>query len=72
MRTRFGTSARQAKECLLGLRRDPQGSVLDLAMEIWKLVNLAHPSTHVNERELLVIDYLIRAMSNTSSYNAIC
>lgn len=64
--SKFGTSPRQATERLLGLKGDLQESVLDLAMEIRKLVSLAHPSTPINERELLSICYLILGIDNKS------
>lgn len=66
MRTRFGTSAWQAIKRLLGLNGDPKGSVFNLAVEIRKLVSLAHPSMSVDKRELLSIDYLICDMDCTT------
>lgn len=42
LQTRYDISTQQAKEHLLGLKRDPQESVSDFAVEIGNLVKLAH------------------------------
>lgn len=61
--TWYGTSVRQAKERLLGLKRDSQESV---SIEIRCLANSAHPTMSVKERGQLLIGYLVRSMDNKS------
>lgn len=51
LRTRYGTSAQQAQECLFGLKTDSQGSVYDLAAKIGHLVGLAHPYLLTGEKD---------------------
>lgn len=50
----------------MGLKRDWQGSMPDLAIELRNLMSLRHPSIALGERELLAIDYLIHAMNNAT------
>lgn len=61
---RFGLSAQQTKEGLLELRRDPPGSISDLAVEIGHLVKHAHPYLHIAKPDLFTIEYLIHSLGN--------
>lgn len=65
LRSRYGTSARQAKECLRNLKRDSKESVRDLGNEIERLVNLAHPTMPQRERNSLAVDYLVQMESKS-------
>lgn len=56
LRTRNGVSTRQAKELLLGLKRDSQKSVFDVATEIKRVVSVAYLSMHVDKREQPAVD----------------
>lgn len=49
-------------ESLLNLARDPQDSVFDLAIEIGRLVGLAHSYILTGDRDQLVGDYLVSSM----------
>lgn len=62
--TRYGTSAKQAQERLLGLKRDPQVAVYDLTVDIGCLVGLAHPYLPTGERDQLTVKYLVRSLDN--------
>lgn len=42
LQTRYGFSVRPAKERQMKMKKDPQGSVYDLVIEIRNLVSLAH------------------------------
>lgn len=64
MRTKYGTSARQVKERLLGLKREPQGSVFDTAVQINRLMTILHASMPVDKGKQLSSDYLARDMDN--------
>lgn len=50
--TSYGMSAQQAKENLLGLRRNPQGSIFDFAANVARLVRLEHPYLPSKEKIL--------------------
>lgn len=64
LQTRYGVSAPQAKQRLLGLKRDSRESVLDFAMEIKRLVDIAYPSWHVDSREKFAVDQLVQSMDS--------
>lgn len=46
------------------LKKDPQGSVYDLAIEIRKLVSLAHSYVPVEDRKQTKSEYLIHSADN--------
>lgn len=60
---RYGMPTRQAKEHLLGLRKDTYESMFDLRLRIQQLVKVAHPSMPRGEREQLAIDHLIGSLN---------
>lgn len=60
----YEISPQQAKEHLLGLSRNPCGSVSDFGVEIGHLVALVHPYLPTTERDLLTIEYLMRSPGN--------
>lgn len=62
--TGYGTSPQQAKGCVLGITKDPYGSVFDLAAEVGRLVDLAHPYLLAEESDALVVDYVTRGVNN--------
>lgn len=67
----YGISPQQAKERLLELSRDPQGSGSDFEVEIGHLVKLVHRYLPTTERDLLTIEYLMRSLG-TSNCRSIC
>lgn len=54
---RYGVSARQVKERLLGLKRNSHNPVTDVALKIRQLGKVVYPSMPVSEREQLAADY---------------
>lgn len=59
LRERYRASAHQVKEKLANFKRDPQGSIFDLNVEIGCLVWLAHPHSPAGNSARLVVNYLI-------------
>lgn len=55
-RSKYGVSASEAKELLMPIKKDPQGSVYRLAINIQKLVSLAHSYIPVRDREHIILD----------------
>lgn len=66
LQMRYGISPQQAKERLLVLSRDPQGSVSNFAIEIGHLAKLPPLYLPVTERDLPTIAYLMHTLNYKS------
>lgn len=64
LRARFGLTVRQARDRLMGLKREPNQSLHALAVEIHRLVNLGYPPMAAADRESIAIDTFKRAVDN--------
>lgn len=64
LKTRFGTSQRQARDKLRTLKRQPRQSIHDLGQEVRRLVRLAHPALADQDRTDLAMDVFVQAIDN--------
>ena len=66
LRSQFGTSVRQAKDCLLHLKRDAKQSMFEHGAEVSRLVSLAYPQLSRGDREEMCLDYFLRSFDSKS------
>ena len=64
LRSRFGMTARQAKEKLMQLKRDASQSLHEHSTEAVRLVGLAYPTLSITDKDNMAVDYFIRSFDN--------
>jgi hypothetical protein len=64
LKARFGKTESQAKDQLLGMKRDLTSSLHDQAWDIARTVELAYPRMSLVDKEQMSLDILIRCLEN--------
>lgn len=64
LQTRYRVMAKQARDKLGKLKRDPSEPTFDLSIEVTRLVGLAHTYVQVSKCGEFVVEYLVGSLEN--------
>ena len=66
LRARYGLTARESRSRLATLRKGPQTSLQEHAMEVQRLTDLAHPNLPAEYRHTMVVDAFLNTLGNAA------